>query len=289
MKKAYILLFLLFLIVSVKAGFDPSARGGRAAGLAYGSATSTDFWSVFNNQAAMSWDAKFGAGVFFENRYFVKEMSTRGIGLTLPASKNDAFGLSFSQYGYSAYNETKVGLSYSKSFANKVAAGLQFDYLKTASNNEGGSKGVFTFEFGIQSKINKKLMIGLYAFNPIHTILSDYNGYSEYVPVVLRFGLSYRFSDKFLLQVETEKDLHFDPIIRVGGEYQLNEKFFVRGGLSTGVVQYSIGFGTKWNGFSFDIASSYHQILGVTPLISLHYDFSNIFHKKSVPSLEPKV
>lgn len=284
MKKIYFLLTLLSISTLVQAGFDPSARGGRSAGMAFNSATSTDFWGVFNNQASMAWDAKLAAGVFFENKFSVSEMNTRGFGLMLPATRHDAFGLTFSQYGYSAYNETKVGLSYAKAFADKVAAGIQFDYLRTASSLENGSKGVFTFEFGLQSKVSRKMMIGFYAFNPIHSVLSDYNGYTEYVPVVMRFGLSYQFSDKFTLETEIEKDLHHDAIIRIAGDYKLNDLFYVRGGLSTGVVQYAFGIGTKWKGFSFDISSAYHQVLGVSPAISLSYDFSKLLPKKSETS-----
>jgi hypothetical protein len=275
MKKIYLLLSILFITTLAKAGFDPAARGGRSAGMAYSSVTATDFWGVFNNQAAMAWDAKLSAGAFFENKFFVSEMNTRGFGMSLPATKHDAFGLTFSQYGYSAYNETKVGLSYAKAF----------DYLRTASSLENGSKGVFTFEFGLQSKVSKKMTIGFYAFNPIHSVLSDYNGYTEYVPVVMRFGLSYQFSDKFILETEIEKDLQNDAIIRVAGDYKLNDMFYVRGGLSTGVVQYSFGIGTQWKGFSFDISSAYHQVLGVSPAVSLHYDFSKLVSKKSEPSL----
>jgi hypothetical protein len=285
MKKIYLFILILFLLSSSKAGFDPTARGGKAAGMAFGSVASTDFWSVFNNQAASAWNAKYSVGAFFENKFSLKEMSTRGIGITIPVSTKDVFGLNFTQYGYSAYNESKLGFSYAKSFADKVAAGLQFDYLRTASNLDGLSSGVFTFEFGLQSKINRKLMIGFYAFNPIHSQLSNYNDYTEYIPVVLKFGLNYHFSDKFSILAETEKDLQHDAILRFGGEYLLNERFYVTGGMSTGVIQYSIGFGAKWNGFTFDIASSYHLVLGVTPTVSLYYTFPKLLRKKSTASI----
>ncbi len=284
MKKYFTFLIVFLFAYNLNAGFDPHARGGRSASMANNSVTSTDFWGTFNNQAAMAWNPKMSVGAFFENRYLLKELNTRGVGLTFPVSSSDVFGLTFSQFGYSAYNESKVGLSFAKVFANKVAAGLQLDYLHTGSTIENGSKGVFTFEFGIQSKVSKKMMIGFYAFNPVRSVLSDYNGFTEYVPVVLRFGVGYKFSEKFMLEVETEKDLHYDAILRIGGDYKINERFFVRGGMSTGVVLYSIGVGTKWNGFTFDIASSYHQVLGVSPMVSLNYDFSSIF-KKTVPSL----
>lgn len=284
MRKYYTFLSLLLFFLTTQAGFDPYARGGRAASMANGSVTATDFFCVFNNQAAMAWHPKTSAGLFFENRFLLKEMNTRGFGFTLPVSSSDVFGLSFSQYGYSAYNESKIGLSFAKVFAKKVSAGLQLDYLYTASTAENGSKGAFTFEFGLQSKVSKKMMIGFYAFNPVHSVLSDYNGYTEYVPVVLRFGIAYQFSEKFVLEVETDKDLHYDAILRMGCDYKINDKFFVRGGLSTGVVLYSIGVGAKWNRFTFDIASSFHQVLGVTPAVSLSYNFPK-FVEKSASSL----
>ncbi len=283
MNKLFSFTIFLLLSTNVLGGFDPTAKGGHSASMAYNSVTSNDFWSVFNNPSGMAWNPKFAAGAFFDNRYLVKELSTRGFGVTIPIANNDVFGLSFSQYGYSAYSETKLGLSFAKVFANKVAAGLQMDYLRVASTAENGNHGAFTFEAGLQSKVNNKMSVGVFVFNPIHTILSDYNGYVEYIPVVLKFGLSYRFSDKFSLLTEIEKDLHYKPIFRIGGDYMLHENFFVRGGMSTGVVLYSIGVGAKWKGFVFDVASSFHQVLGVTPTFSVCYNFAKI--KKSISSL----
>ncbi len=279
MKNILFFALILFFLQSANASFDPDARGGKSASMGFCSVALNDFWGVFNNQASMAWDAKLNTGIFFENRYLLKEMSTRGFGLIIPATKNDAFGLTFSQYGHSAYNESKIGLSFAKSFANRVSAGLQFDYLYTSQEIESGKKGIFTFEFGLQAKVNNKMMIGFHAFNPIHSKLSNYNDFTEYIPVVLKFGLSYNFSKKFTVIAETEKNLNNNAIIRGGMEYKINDLLYVRGGLSTGVVLYSFGVGVNWKKFNFDFGTSTHQVLGVTPSISLNYNFSNLKQK----------
>ncbi len=272
-------IFTIFIQIQAFSGFDPVARGAKATSMSYCSVSLMDNFSLFNNPSATSWDAKYHASVFFENKFLLKELSTKGIGLSIPITTNDAIGVVFSQFGYSAYNESKIGIYYAKSFANRVSASLQFDYLNTAIDIESGKKNNFAIECALQGKINKNLNLGVHIFNPTRSKLTDYNDIDEYIPVVIKFGLSYKFSDNFLLTAETEKSITSQTILRFGGDYRINKMFFVRGGISTGIINYSFGFGIQWNDFIFDFGTSAHQTLGYTPAFSLNYNFSNLFNK----------
>lgn len=268
------LLFAILLSTNLTfASHDPTARGARSLALGGSSVAINDFWSVFNNSACNAFTRKITVGAYFENRYLLKELSYRGLGVIIPTTEKDAFGLNVQQFGYSQYMESKVGLSYSKKFSESFAAGLQFDYLNTKVGEGIGSKNLFTFEIGLYSKLNKQLSLGFTAFNPARTKFSDYNDYNEYVPIVLKLGARYDFSDNLFVISEIEKDILNDPILRLGIDYKLSEMFFVRGGISTGVVAYSFGMGMHVKNFSFDIATSVHQVLGASPQVSLQYTF----------------
>ncbi len=274
-KKLVFCLLLLFVFTNkqVEASHDPTSRGARSSALGGSSVAISDFWGVFNNSAVNAYTRKISVGAYFENRYLLKELSYRGLGLIIPVAEKDAFGLSVQQFGYSQYLESKVGLSYSKKFSESFAAGLQFDYLNTSIGEGLGSKNLFTFEFGLYSKFSKKLSVGFTAFNPARVKLNSYNDYNEYVSIVFKLGAKYDFSDNLSLITEVEKDILNSPILRIGLDYKLSEMFYVRGGLSTGVVSYSFGMGMKVKDFKFDIATSVHQVLGASPQVSLQYTF----------------
>lgn len=275
MKRVFFtLLFALLSYSFVYAAHDPVSRGAKAAAMGGASVANVDFWGVFNNPAVNAYIRDISAGAYFENRYLLKELSYRGLGVVLPVAQNDAFALNVQQFGYAQYLESKVGLAYSKKFGESFSAGLQFDYLNTFIGEGIGNKHSFTFEFGLFSRFNKKLSLGFMAYNPARMKLTDYNGYNDYIPVILKLGARYEFSERISAISEVEKDIYRDFVMRFGLDYKLTDFLYVRGGLSTGVVAYSFGVGLDYNNIKFDISTSVHQVLGPSPQISLMYSFN---------------
>ncbi|MDD2413353.1 MAG: hypothetical protein RBS19_06925 [Bacteroidales bacterium] len=275
MKRIFFTLLFTLLSYSVLfAAHDPVSRGAKAAAMGGASVANVDFWGVFNNPAVNAYIRDISAGAYFENRYLLKELSYRGLGVVLPVAQNDAFALNVQQFGYAQYLESKVGLAYSKKFGESFSAGLQFDYLNTFIGEGIGNKHSFTFEFGLFSRFNKKLSLGFMAFNPARMKLSDYNGYNDYIPVILKLGARYEFSERISAISEVEKDIYRDFVMRFGLDYKLTDFLYVRGGLSTGVVAYSFGVGLDYHNIKFDISTSVHQVLGPSPQISLMYSFN---------------
>jgi len=100
----------------------------------------------------------------------------------------------------------------------------------------------------------------------------------------MKLGLDYRFSEKVLFAVSTEKDVDFDARVNAGIEYHITEMFYLRGGISTNPTQYAFGFGMQLTHFKIDLSSSFHQTLGITPGISIIYT-----KKKSVKKTAPSI
>lgn len=283
MKRVFFtLLFALLSYSFVYAAHDPVSRGAKAAAMGGASVANVDFWGVFNNPAVNAYIRDISAGAYFENRYLLKELSYRGLGVVLPVAQNDAFALNVQQFGYAQYLESKVGLAYSKKFGESFSAGLQFDYLNTFIGEGIGNKHSFTFEFGLFSRFNKKLSLGFMAYNPARMKLTDYNGYNDYIPVILKLGARYEFSERISAISEVEKDIYRDFVMRFGLDYKLTDFLYVRGGLSTGVVAYSFGVGLDYNNIKFDISTSVHQVLGPSPQISLMYSFNKRSEKSQM-------
>ena len=274
---------MCFTTLSLFAGSDVQVpTGGRGNGMGNASVALSDFWAIQNNQAGLASFQSVAASFYYQNRFLISELGLKSFGFTLP-TRNGTFGLSYQNFGYTQYHETKVGLAFGKSFGERFSAGLQIDYLAYKLTGEYGQANLLTFELGIQHKISEKVVIGAHAFNPIRAKLS--NDPEERVPSVFRLGAAFNVSEELVLVLETEKNLDYKPNIRTGLEYKLAEKIFARVGYEsvpalTGSEnlnissQYSFGFGLCLGALEVDFAAQIHQTLGWSPSLSMIYRFT---------------
>lgn len=274
MKKSFpllIIIFSLFTIIQSAFSFNGQAPiGARSSAMGRASVSEADFWSIQNNPAGMALQTQIGAGVFYENRYLMKELAMKSGAVIFPASFG-VLGVSFNQFGYTLYNENKIGIAYARSFGPALRIGLQLDYLTTNFAEGYENSSTVTFELGLQSQINDKVIAGAYIFNPIKSRLSAYE--DERVPAILRFGISYLFTSSFRTIAEIEKNLDLDPSLRIGMEYLVAKQFFVRAGLNTNPGILTFGAGLDIGPARVDIAAGMHQVLGSSVQAGIIFHF----------------
>jgi hypothetical protein len=268
----YVFAFLVFALpgtFSTAKGNLPF--GGRAAGMGNAAVAVYDFWALSHNQAGIAKQQHAVAGVYFENRYLAREMSFGAAGFSLPAV-DGVIGLSVAYFGYSLYNESKVGLAYARSFGDRLSIGVQLNYLYTFIGEGYGSAGNLAAEAGMIYELLPNLQVGAHVFNPTRARISGYS--DERIPTVLRFGAAYHFSERVLLSIETEKDLEREPVFRAGLEYGITEQIFLRAGLGTKPTTNAFGLGINLGGLRIDLSTSFHHILGYSPQASIRYEFN---------------
>ncbi len=267
------IIVLLFCLMSNKSfgGNDNYPSGAREAGMANAAVMLSDLWSNFHNQAGLARLDAFTIGIHYENRYMVDQYALRSFALAIPAI-GGTIGASYSNFGYSKYNESKTGLAFGKAFGEKIAAGIQMDYLHVHIDGEYGNSDALTMEAGILAEPVTHLLIGAHVYNPVR---SKYNRFTEErIPTVFQIGLGYYFTDDLIVCMESEKDLEKEMLINIGSEYHLVKNVYLRAGLSTSKISsYSFGAGFVFKGLKADLAFSDHSILGLTPHISMSYSF----------------
>lgn len=265
----YILSFLLLaLFIKLKATNGNDVLGSRSMAMGGFSTTLSDVWSTNNNQAGLGYLDNISGGIYYESRFMLKETAFKAGTFALP-TKLGAFGLSVTSFGYSLYNETKAGISYGQKLGEKIALGVQMNYLNVKLNQDYGQKSTLTAAVGLIARLTQELTMGVHVYNPTRVKLADYN--NERIPTIMKLGLDYKFSEKVFLAVETEKDMGYGAIAKVGLEYNPIDILYLRGGISTHPTMSSFGFGVKLKDFKLDLSSSFHQTLGLTPSISLIY------------------
>jgi hypothetical protein len=265
-----LLIFSLFLFITVKA-VDNYELGARAGGVANASVTFADVWSAYHNQAGLGMLKNISAGAYIENRFLISDLSLKGFAVAVPSSKLGTFALSWTMYGGSLYNEKKLGIGYGKKLSDKFSVGIQLDYLSTNIAEDYGSRNAFAVELGILAEPIKNLKLAAHVFNPNRAKAAEYA--DERIPVILKFGASYQFSEKILFSAEEEKDIDQDGIFKAGLEYHVMEVLYLRAGIASNPTLSSFGFGLKFSEFTIDMATSWYQDLGFSPQFSLAYTF----------------
>ncbi len=271
MKRCLTIITLIFIMswagVEAQNG-TPPVSGARGTAMGDASVSFTGISSAFANQAGLSFMEGVGFMVSAERRFLVSEINSISAAVAVPVNKAGTFGLTINYFGFSGYNERRIGLAYSRKLMDKLAIGAQFDYLGF-NIPEYGTKNLFTFELGMQAQLIEQVYVGAHIFSPVRQeIIEDEN-----VPTVVRFGISYLPSKKVLISAELEKDIEFPMLFKAGIEYYIIDILALRAGVSSDPILNSFGLGLRLkNGLNLDVASSYHYELGFTPSISISYE-----------------
>lgn len=245
--------------------------GARQAALANAAVTLSDVWSAHHNQAGLGFIKHTSVGVYYENRFLIPELGLGAFAAAIPVGKG-SFGISFRNFGYKLYHESKAGIGYGRQFGDNLSIGMQLNYHLIGFSEYYGNRSLFTAEAGAIYRLGKNLYAGAHVYNPGQPRLTDYG--NERMPAAIRFGLRYQFSDKILLAAEVEKTGEFKPRIRMGMEYQVHTVLVIRAGISSQPVNSSFGFGLKLKKLRVDFAGAFHQVLGFTPQCGISYTFS---------------
>jgi hypothetical protein len=212
----------------------------------------------------------YSAGIYFENRFLLKDLSLKAMALTIPSGKG-AFGISFRYFGFSLYSEMNAGIAYGMRLTKRFSTGIQVDYRRLHIADGFKDNSVFSCEIGLQYRATDHLWIGLHVANPVPVKLSAVT--NERLPALMRFGVSWRITAGLQSDLEVEKDLVHKPVLKAGLEYRPAKKLVIRIGLLTNPATFTFGAGLDLGNLQFDIASSYHFVLGYSPQASLTYIF----------------
>ncbi|HQS51001.1 MAG: hypothetical protein B7X86_13165 [Sphingobacteriales bacterium 17-39-43] len=262
----YICLICILFQHSLHAQNNPGSRS-KAMGSA-GTALQ-DVWSLQQNSAGAASIERAIFALGYEQHYLDPELSTQSAVFGIPV-KNHVLGLSFQRYGISEYLEQTAGLALSRSFSAALSISLALKYHQI-SIPVYGSGNVISVDAGMQYSLNDRIRLGSYIYNPGRSRINELSG--SHIHSGISVGLAYLASDKLLFISDLNKMLDFGMNIKMGIEYQIVKRFYLRGGLSANPFKQTGGFGLKYRRFSLDAAVSSHPILGYSPNLSFNYEF----------------
>lgn len=269
MRHWFVLLISLFMLTvpPAWATVEYTASGARTAALGDASVTFSDAFATFSNQAGLGFLDDYAFGLYAERRFLLEDLNLVMTTAAIPTNSG-TFGLGISYFGGELYNEKKVGLAYGRRFGEKLAIGVQFDYLGISAG-EYGSKHAATFEAGLQYRPMDELILGAHVFNPVRIGLEEF--YGETIPTIMKLGGAYAPEERVWIVAEVEKDIEHGLQFKAGVEYRVIEKLVLRAGVMTQPVTATFGLGVRLKQLNIDMATGYHPALGATPQLSISY------------------
>jgi hypothetical protein len=268
------ILTLILLFASFLKGYsigEINQVGARDFALANATVALASSFSAFNNQATMAFLNDFALALDYRQPYLIDRFAIKSLAITVPTPLSN-FAFTVQQKGISGYNESRFGFAMAKKMGKNFSAGLQFNYFLVDFPEQGSNLGTFLIEFGVFYQPKNKLAIGFHLFNPSGAAIESLNFRSK-LPVMATAGISIKPTSDLLIVSSMAYDSDKPFNIRMGLEYQVAEKFFVRGGVSGKPIRHSAGIGYKCRYFSTDVAFVHHETLGYTPSISLIFNF----------------
>lgn len=271
----YTLFIFLVLIKALFAGGESSIYGGKQAGMAFAGVCEIDEFSALNNSATSAFLEIPSLAFFASNHFLLPELNHLSANFTYPNKKLGSLSLNYNFWGYSAYQESKLGFAYARKFGKIFSSGLSFNYNRL-SILENGSKNLFSLNIDLFCQVSQKLRIGMHIVNPARQKLNKQN--RETLASQIHFGLRYEAHAKFILALEMQKDLQYPLLIKLGCNYLIHPKFHLRFGAATLPSYFTLGIGTQFKNLQIDFASTWNLKLGYAPQLSLSYQMNK--HKE---------
>jgi len=255
--------FTLFAGSNIKYG------GARAAGLGQ-SVVSMPEAGYFQNQALLTYFDSLYVEVYSSLAYTIKELGTHSFFAALPVL-GGVSSIQYQYFGYTHYNENRIGLAYARALAKKLSLGVQISWLHIGMPAPYGSYNNFIAEVGLSYRLGKRLIFGAHIFNPTQSKAVDDT--DEIAHTAIRAGVAYYPIDALAYSFEIVQFLNQKTSFRTGLDLSITQYLNVRTGYNHDNKTICFGVGANLKVLSINMALGYHNVLGYTPHISLGKQF----------------
>lgn len=270
MKRIVLLIIIVLTSTSLQAIDLHRVIGGRSIGMGRTGCCGTDIWSLQNNPSGIATLEGWHLGAFYENQWLLKETAFKNAAAVKKIRGVGTIGLLIGQFGGSQSNESLFGMAYARNFGPYLQLGLRVDYYLFHWGENYPNRGAFGFMLGLQSQLTEKMRVGVCLAHPLQHLKTIHE---DRLPVVMRLGIAYRFTEDFTGQCEIERDNSREGIhLKTGLEYEIFKKFRIRIGAQHNPNLASFGVGYQLRCLEVDVAAEIHPLLGATIQVGMWWN-----------------
>ncbi|NWF50766.1 MAG: hypothetical protein HXY49_09515 [Ignavibacteriaceae bacterium] len=232
-------------------------------------ALSNDVFALFSNPAGIAQMGWREIGIYYSPAPFgLTELANGFIAYHEPFYFGSV-AIGGMTFGYDLYRETKVLVSYSYNYENRLFAGAAFNYHTVNIQNYGNDAALYV-NLGGLAYVTNNLRWGFYIQNLNR---ASFGKDDDQIPMIFNSGFSYDVIDNLSLNAAVEKDIRYNASVRVGVDYSLIEYLSIRTGFSNEPSRYTAGIGIHYSILNLDYAFFTHPDLGLTHQAGLVISF----------------
>lgn len=260
-------MLLAFVFATAPKSVAQLTLGSRGAAMGQAvTALQTDSWSVFSNPAMLP-SAGNTASFYGIRNYGFSELTDVALSGHY-AHRFGTSGIGLHTYGDDLFRESRFRTAHMYEYSG-IRVGLIANYTHMSIESYG-SDGTLTLDAGIAYSIVEGLWIGAQATNMNRGQIGEAR---EELPRELAVGVAYTLSDRATVSSDIVKDARFPMAYRGGLEVRIFEELYLRGGITTEPVTYSVGMGYNHSSFGVNIVARQHYVLGWSPGIDFSVNF----------------
>lgn len=177
-------------------------------------------------------------------------------------------GVDFIYFGFDAWQQGEIGLSYARPLVPGWFAGTRISYTYNYIPQERLNRQLLAVDLGFLGTLGRwRVGVSMKSLAQ-----SGWRGrVVERAPIIFRFGGGYFFSEQTALTTEIYKSSFAGPDLRLGLQYAPAKDLIIRAGFGT--LRPSFGFGVEISVLAvrINLAATWHQQLGLSPISDVVY------------------
>jgi hypothetical protein len=253
-----ILYGLLAVLYHACAAQDASSLGNTTSTCNFNLNTH-DVWASTCNPAGINEIKKISFGAFFQNHFFLKDVSSQYASLVLPFNKSLVLAANLFHFGNTLFSKNELGALASLKLNAKINVGAQL-HLQFIHQSEEKEKYIVFPDLGITYNINERFTLA----SSLKNFASKNDEKS-----ILRLGLSYLFDKKVQTHIQCVFSNEKYPTIAAAIDYKINENLIFKLNISNSIQPFHFGLAYQVKSMRICVDFGYHQQLGFSPSSSL--------------------
>lgn len=229
--------------------------------------------SLLFNPSLVCLDHVKSVDINYFNKYGLKELGTVSLAVSIP-NELLSTGVNISSFGYDRYRESMFRFFVGKSLTDKWSAGISIQYSMLQTEMLEERPQYLSVDVGVVYSPVEKLLVTLLIMDlPSVAIKKEITDIETIIGYSLQVGFQWEVINNLLIAGTAETNKQTTLTGSVGIEYQLLDHFKVRAGIKATPLLPSLGVGYRFGGFTVDVATVYHPILGMSTGVGLKYSF----------------
>lgn len=251
----------------------PSPGGGETAAMAQAmTAVSGNIWAQSLNPAGIAGSDSalqhLRVGISMQRPLLVPELSTAHVAATYPLTGTHFIGAEISTYGFNAFRQSTISVSYAGWFMQKLSVGSRL----VAHNlllEDLGSAWAVSLDAGLQYRLSKRTTLGAAIQNANRGGYRTLAGSTERIATTLRLGVAYQPSDKVTVSGDWVQAAGQKPGGAAGVSYRPAKALAIRAGMGTHPQRWGLGISMfAASALRIDMAFVYAAQSGGSPALS---------------------